>query len=146
MKFVQTYPAVAASVPDARAELAGFAADAGAGPDELEAIRLVTSEALTNIVRHAYPDRTGQVHVSAQMADGELCIQIADNGCGLGAGGGNGGLGLGLVLMRTLADGFAIRALPCGGTELRIRFDLAASHFSATPERARRATAGQAAP
>jgi anti-sigma regulatory factor (Ser/Thr protein kinase) len=50
----ESCPAVAASVPRARSALIGLAIAGQANPDMLDAIRLATSEALTNVVVHAY--------------------------------------------------------------------------------------------
>jgi hypothetical protein len=80
----QTYPAVADSVRVAARALARFAAQAGASSEQIEAVRLAASEALTNVVKRAYPDgRIGSLHVSAAVACGELCVEIADDGCGI---------------------------------------------------------------
>ncbi|HZL05895.1 MAG TPA: ATP-binding protein, partial [Coriobacteriia bacterium] len=61
----RTYPAVADSVHIARHALCAFAADCGAHPQQVEAVRLASSEALTNAVIHAYRDEPGQIQVSA---------------------------------------------------------------------------------
>ena len=48
--------------------------------EQLEAIRLSTSEALTNVVLHAYPAQMGHVHLTVRLAGGELWVLIADKG------------------------------------------------------------------
>ena len=53
--LVQSYPAVPDSVPLARQELVEFALAAGADEHQAEDIKLSVSEALTNVVLHAYP-------------------------------------------------------------------------------------------
>ena len=55
------YPAVAASIVQARGDLADFAAKSGADAEQLDRIRLSSSEALTNVVQYAYEDQGGQV-------------------------------------------------------------------------------------
>ena len=122
--MIRTYDAVPASVPEARHALAAFAAAAGATNDELDAIRLATSEALTNIVVHAYDGRPGHVHVSAALAEDELWVLIGDDGGGLHTGSPRGGLGVGLALIAELSDSFAIVNRSSGGTEVRMRFRL----------------------
>jgi anti-sigma regulatory factor (Ser/Thr protein kinase) len=121
----ESYPAVAESVPVARRAIAACAAEAGANPEELHAIELAVSEALTNVVLYAYPWRTGEIHVTARVAGNELWVLIADNGCGLHAGRDTDGLGLGLALISRLTDGFSVVGRSSGGTELQLRFALA---------------------
>jgi anti-sigma regulatory factor (Ser/Thr protein kinase) len=120
----EAYPAVGESVPLARRRLVGFAAAAGADLDQLDAIRLAASEALSNAVQHAYPDGPGKIDVAAWMVLGELWILIADDGCGLHADRERAGLGLGLALISQVSDGFVVMERSSGGTEVRMRFDL----------------------
>lgn len=120
----EAFLAVPESVPEARRAITDFAAAAGAPPEQLDAIRLSTSEALTNIVKHAYPSRTGHIHLTVRVAGGELWVLIADNGCGLHAGRDSDGLGLGLALISQMTDGFSIVERSCGGTELRLCYTL----------------------
>lgn len=119
-----TYPARAASVPTARDALARFAARAGASRAQIEAIRLAASEALTNVVLHAYPDGLGSVDISAAVARDELCLVIADDGCGIRPHAGRGGLGLGLVLIASLCDELQIVRRSSQGTALCLWFKL----------------------
>jgi anti-sigma regulatory factor (Ser/Thr protein kinase) len=121
----ESYPAVAESVPVARRAITAWAAEAGAGPDQLQAIELAVSEALTNVVLYAYSWRTGEIHVTARVAGDELWVLIADNGCGMHAGRDTDGLGLGLALISQMTDGFSVVGRSSGGTELRLRFALA---------------------
>lgn len=120
----EAYLAVPESVPEARRAISEFAAAAGASDEQLDAIRLSVSEALTNIVKHAYPSRTGHMHLTVRVAGGELWILIADNGCGMHAGRDSDGLGLGLALISQMTDGFSVVERSCGGTELRLRYAL----------------------
>lgn len=122
----ESYPAVAASVPAARRALTGFAAGAGASAEQLEAIRLAASEALSNVVVHAYRGGAGLIHVTAAAASGELWLLIGDDGCGLVPGSDTPGLGVGLALIAQASDGLAIVNRSSGGTEVRMRFDLGA--------------------
>ena len=125
----ETYPAVAAAVPVARRQIVGFAAASGADFDQIDSIRLAASEALSNAVQHAYPDRPGKMEVAAWLVQGELWILIADEGCGLHAGGRSEGLGLGLALISQVSDGFVVMERGSGGTEVRIRFDLGVGEY-----------------
>ncbi len=111
-------------VPEARRAITEFAVAAGATGDQLEAIRLTTSEALTNVVLHAYPAWIGHVHLTVKLAGGELWVLIADSGCGVHAGPDSNRLGLGLALISQMTDGFSIVERSSGGTELRLRYVL----------------------
>jgi anti-sigma regulatory factor (Ser/Thr protein kinase) len=128
----KTYPAVADSVPRARTDLTVLAVAAGAGEDAVESIRLAASEALTNAVRHAYPDGPGEVHVTAAMTGDELWLLVADDGCGLRSGSHNPGLGVGLALIACAADHFSVVKRANGGTEIQMRFEIGAG---GTPDR-----------
>ena len=125
--FSASYPAVPDSVGTARGVLTEFAREAGAGEDQLEAVRLAASEAITNAIIHAYERaEAGEVHVSASYIEGELWLLIADAGHGMRPRENSPGLGLGLALIAQLADDFQILSRGSGGTELRMRFNLAA--------------------
>lgn len=120
----EAFAAVPDSIPAARDAIADFAEAAGASPEQLDAIRLSASEALTNVVKHAYPSRIGHIHLTVRIAGGELWVLIADNGCGMHAGRESDGLGLGLALIAQTTDGFSVVERSCGGTELRLRYSL----------------------
>ena len=94
----------------------GFALDSSTLRLEIESIScqvsgdlavplaLFTVEALTNVFKHAYPDRTrnGIIRVSLRSTgDGELSLAIMDNGCGYNPDGS--GASVGARLMRTFA-------------------------------------------
>jgi anti-sigma regulatory factor (Ser/Thr protein kinase) len=119
-----TYPAVAGSLPVARRAVAELAGAAGATGDQIDAIRLATSEALTNVILHAYRDGQGPIHVTAAVAGGELWVLVADDGDGLRPRGDRSGLGLGLALIAQASDELTIVRRSHGGTELRMRFRL----------------------
>jgi anti-sigma regulatory factor (Ser/Thr protein kinase) len=98
---------------------------AGASSEQLDAVRLASSKALTNIVVHAYPaNRAGLIHVAATVASGEVWVVIADDGCGLRAGKDSPGLGHGLRLIADACDELTILQRAGGGTELRMLFTL----------------------
>jgi anti-sigma regulatory factor (Ser/Thr protein kinase) len=131
----RSYPALGSSVGEARAAITAYAQEMGARGEQLEAIRLAASEALSNAVRFAYPARDGHVHVNAWVAAGELWVLITDNGCGMHAGAESDGLGLGLALISKVCDGFSIVERSSGGTEVRLRFDLSSAVEASAPPR-----------
>lgn len=120
----ELYPAVPASVARARRTMAQFALEAGIRPDQLDRIRLAVSEAVTNAVRHAYPQTTGPVQITATAMDSELWILVADEGCGHQTPSANPGLGWGLSLIAQACDHFVLAERSHGGTEARMRFDV----------------------
>ncbi len=119
-----SYPAVPGSVPHARQSVVALAVGAGASADEIDAIRLATSEALTNAVVHAYDGPPGLIHVSATVEPGELSVTVADDGRGLTPRLDRRGMGLGLALIAEAATEVAIGKRPGGGTAVRMRFAL----------------------
>jgi serine/threonine-protein kinase RsbW len=123
-QLTRCYPAVPGTVPQARRALTEFAESAGATDEQIEAIRLATSEAVTNAVVHAYAGRPGEIHVSAAVAGDELWVLVADDGRGLHPREDSPGLGMGLALISDASDGFAIVNRSTGGTEIRMRFGL----------------------
>jgi serine/threonine-protein kinase RsbW len=118
------YPAIPGSVPVARRALVAVAEAAGADESQVEAVALAASEALTNVVRHAYPGQPGPIQVSAWTADDALVVVIADHGRGLQPHSEAPGLGVGLALIAKLSDEFEIVQPASGGTEVQMRFSL----------------------
>jgi serine/threonine-protein kinase RsbW len=147
---VRSYPAVPASVPQARTAVAEFAEAVGARGERLDAVRLAVSEALTNVVVHAYRGRSGMIHVSTALASDELWVLVGDDGSGLHAdarrpGLGVGGLGVGLALIAEVTDGFSVVERSSGGTEIRMRFAIDPAR-AFPPDYARRSRASAARP
>lgn len=118
----RSYPAVAESIRLVRVAAAAMAATHGFAEERLEAIRLAVSEAVTNAVRHAYPDGEGEIHLVAGIAGGELWVLIADDGCGFQTRSRIPGLGWGMPLIAHASDEFTIADRSHGGTELWMRF------------------------
>jgi serine/threonine-protein kinase RsbW/stage II sporulation protein AB (anti-sigma F factor) len=116
---------VADSVPLARRALVAVARSAGAADDQLEAVGLAVSEALTNAVIHAYPNSAGRIHVDAWTGQGEFVVEIADDGLGFQPHTDTPGLGMGLGLISQVTDDFKIRQPHSGGTAVRMHFWLA---------------------
>jgi serine/threonine-protein kinase RsbW len=125
--FSRAYPAVPRSVAAVRSAVGDFAAQAGAPQSTVDGIKLAVSEAATNVIVHAYPDRSepGLIHVEAARAGGELRISVADTGPGLRTGRESPGLGLGLAIIGSLAD--KVELLQGGdGLHVLMRFALPA--------------------
>lgn len=119
-----TASARAETVAFLRRAVVDFVVANGITESHVTDVRLAVSEAVTNVVVHAYRDRTepGTVSLSVTMDDEEIEILLRDEGSGMAARDDSPGLGLGLPLIRRLADGFDHREPPDGGTELWMRF------------------------
>ncbi|HET9125071.1 MAG TPA: ATP-binding protein [Solirubrobacteraceae bacterium] len=128
----ESYPAVAGSIPRARRAVAQYAARNGIGGELLDGIRLAVSEAVTNVVMHAYPDRSGAVHVTAAVAGAELWVLVADDGCGHRTPSRQPGLGWGLTVIAQHSRDYVITERALGGTEVRMRFPIPPSEARAT--------------
>jgi len=116
--------AVPEAVSDARRRIGAFAADNGAGPLLVVDIALAVTEALANVVMHAYPPgRAGLVRVVADVEEDDLEIVITDDGAGFRTGP-SPGLGAGLSIVAETAHEFAVREREPHGIELWMRFRL----------------------
>jgi anti-sigma regulatory factor (Ser/Thr protein kinase) len=121
---------VKTAVPAARRSIACFAAEAGLSDDRLDAARLAVSEAVTNVVKHAYRDGSGEVRITATATPDTLWVVIADDGCGHRTPAADPGLGFGLKLMVDACDEFRVTERPEGGTEVCLGFRIAAAELA----------------
>jgi serine/threonine-protein kinase RsbW/stage II sporulation protein AB (anti-sigma F factor) len=125
----RVWPAVAASVAEARSAVSAFAEAAGATSDALAAVSLAVSEAVTNAVLHAYLDRDepGPVEVRARCEAAQVVVEVADEGRGMLPRTDSPGLGLGLPLIAQMTQSLEVHDRVGGGTEIRMAFALAAT-------------------
>jgi len=85
-------------------------------------VRLAVTEACTNVVRHAYPDRSGTLDVVVRPEEERLEVVVADSGKGMGPSPDRRGPGLGLPLIAALADSFDIDESVSSGSRLVMSF------------------------
>jgi serine/threonine-protein kinase RsbW len=91
----------------------------------LSDIKLAVTEACTNVVVHAYPDREdGPLGVQAILDESILTIVVTDEGRGVLPRADSPGLGLGLPLIATLAESLELGTGDNQETEVRMTFDL----------------------
>lgn len=122
-RLAETYPAVPESVAEARDAVVDLATKAGADEQSLDAIRLATSEAVTNAVLYAYHDgHPGPIHLSAAVSGDAVAVTVADEGGGVRPRLDRRGIGLGLAIIAQAANQLAISKRPGGGTELQMSF------------------------
>jgi anti-sigma regulatory factor (Ser/Thr protein kinase) len=108
-------------VGDVRAAVVDFAQ--GLGFEDTGQIALAVSEALTNVVIHAYRDReVGDVRIVACDEPDRLVVVVRDYGAGMLPRADSPGLGLGLPLISSMTDALQIEAADGTGTLLRMHF------------------------
>lgn len=121
--LVETYPPAVESIARARRALARLAAARGAAVEQIDAIRLAVSEAMTKAVR---ADGDGRIQLRAAVVDDGLAVSIDADRFELASLTPETelGPGVGLALIADAADELAIAKRASGGTEVRMRFGL----------------------
>ncbi len=91
----------------------------------LSDVRLAVTEACSNVVVHAYADRTpGPLEVLAALSDGTLTVLVRDEGPGIAPHPDSPGLGLGLPLIASLAESVQLGRDEQERTEVCMTFSL----------------------
>lgn len=124
-------PARAANVALARATVAAFAAGLPFTVDELEDLKMAVSEAVSNVVLHAYPGGAeGDVNLRATIAGDRLEVVVEDQGAGISDVAQArepafttvpDRMGLGFVLMENFVDSVEVQSEPGRGTKVTLR-------------------------
>jgi serine/threonine-protein kinase RsbW len=111
---------------EGRQAIREFAAPAQPTARALGAIEVCVSEAVTNVVMHAYRDMAspGSIDMEAELDGDSLTVRVRDQGHGLEPRLDSPGLGLGLPLISQFSTGSEIVSPEQGGTEVVMRFDL----------------------
>ena len=116
----------------ARAAAAAFAAQLDPTMDELGDIKTAVSEAVTNCIVHAYPDRLGKVVLRLRLyPDNVVEITVRDAGVGiedverartpLFTTGNEERSGMGFTIMESFMDSLKVRSAPGKGTTVTMR-------------------------
>ena len=116
----------------ARAAVAAFAAQLDPTVEELNDIKTLTSEAVTNCIVHAYPNLCGRIYITCRIyAGGLLEISVKDRGIGIEdiakakepmfTTGGQERAGMGITIMESFAENFRLTSRPGKGTCVRMR-------------------------
>lgn len=116
----------------ARACAACFAAQLDPTLDEVADIKTAVSEAVTNAIVHAYPDRLGKISLRLRLyEEGWLELQVKDSGVGipdvdkarapLYTTGGEERSGMGFTIMESFMDSLKVRSRPGKGTAVTMR-------------------------
>ena len=129
---VVTFLSRSANESFARAAAACFAAQLDPTLEEVNDIKTAVSEAATNCIVHAYPDRLGMVTMRLRILEGHtLEIQIRDRGVGIPdveqarkpmfTTGGEERSGMGFTIMESFMDAVKVRSAPGKGTAVTLR-------------------------
>ena len=107
-----------------RGVLAGVAELIGLDPELLDDLKTAVSEACNNVVMHAYDGETGPLGVRMYIDPEAIEVVVEDRGSGLPplAPADETIRGVGLSVIRALAARAEFRAIPEGGTEVRMSF------------------------
>ena len=109
------------SVSQARRSAAEFAERAGAKRDDVE---LAVSEAVTNCIVHAFPERAdGKITLRAEVRGSRLAITVSDDGTGMRPNLTSRGLGIGIPLIGRLCDEYRLEDGPGGGAVVTMLFE-----------------------
>jgi stage II sporulation protein AB (anti-sigma F factor) len=113
--------AEAGAIPEIRHAVRNFAT--AHEVDDVDAVALAVTEAVTNAVIHAYRcEEPGEVRVVACAEPSRLVVVVRDYGCGMGPRHDSPGLGIGLSTIGHLAGHFTVEAPDGEGTRLRMHF------------------------
>lgn len=116
----------------ARTAAACFAAQLDPTLDEVNDVKTAVSEAVTNCIVHAYPDRLGQITMRLRLfEDNSLEIVVKDTGVGipdvekarkpLFTTGGEDRSGMGFTIMESFMDGVKVKSVLGKGTTVTLR-------------------------
>lgn len=136
MKFgnymILEFPSKSSNEGFARSAVACFAAQLDPTLEELGDIRTAVSEAVTNCIVHAYPDKLGIITLRCRiLKDNVLDIVIKDKGVGIPdvgqarrpafTTGGNERSGMGFTIMESFMTDLDITSAPGKGTSVHMR-------------------------
>lgn len=82
-KMTLTFKALSVNESFARATVAAFVTSLNPTLDEITDIKTAISEAVTNCVVHAYPEKPGNVTVTVKLSDDQVYITVSDTGVGI---------------------------------------------------------------
>ena len=136
MKFenymILEFPSKSTNEAFARSAVACFAAQMDPTLEELGDIRTAVSEAVTNCIVHAYPDKLGNITLRCRiLKDNVLDIVVKDKGVGIAdveqakrpsfTTGGSERSGMGFTIMESFMNNLEVSSAPGKGTTVHMR-------------------------
>ena len=126
------FPSRSSNESFARSAVACFAAQLDPTLDELGDIKTAVSEAVTNCIVHAYPDKLGPIVLKTKILSGNvLDIIVKDKGCGIAdveqackpmfTTGGEERSGMGITIMESFMTEFRLTSAPGKGTTVHMK-------------------------
>ncbi len=113
-----------------RVAVATFAANIGFTLSEIEEIKVAVSEAVSNVVVHAYPATEGLIELGCREIEAGIAITVRDEGVGIqdvalarqaSYSTDPERMGLGFVFMESFSDDFFVESAPGKGTRIEMR-------------------------
>ena len=136
MKYINTaritIPCRSVNEGFARAIASAFAAQLDPTMEELNDIKTAVSEAVTNCIVHAYPDKLGKIQLRARLfPDNAVEVTVRDWGEGIAdveaartplfTTGGEERSGMGFTIMESFMDSLKVKSAPGKGTTVTMR-------------------------
>ena len=114
-----------------RSVVGAFATQLNPTLEEVADIKTAVSEAVTNAIIHAYPDRIGEIVISASLSGQTLEVSISDKGVGISdieqarqpffsTAGDESRSGMGFTVMETFMDVVTVISAPGEGTTVKM--------------------------
>lgn len=115
----------------ARMAVAVFISQLDPTLEELNDIKTIVSEAVTNAIVHGYRDKCGQIHIAVKLYDDHAAeIRVRDTGCGIEdvararepmfTTGDSERSGMGFTIMESFSDKLRVRSAPGKGTTVTL--------------------------
>ncbi|MDI7247306.1 MAG: anti-sigma F factor [Bacillota bacterium] len=125
------FPAIAQNVEFARVAVACFASQIDSFTmEEIDDIKLIVSEAVSNVVLHGYDNPGGLVRVHGSIEDGILTITVEDTGRGIpdveqarqpAFTTSPDRMGMGFTIMEALSDQLDVTSRPGAGVRVTMK-------------------------
>lgn len=113
----------AAAVPGLRSVVVAFCSLLDLDEDRVADVGLCVSEAVSNVVLHAYAAAAGPLRLTADFEQDALEVVVRDLGTGIRPAAPSPGLGLGLGIIARLCSRFEVEQPADGGTSVWMRFE-----------------------
>ena len=131
-EVVMTFLSRSANEGFARTAAACFVAQLDPTLDEVNDVKTAVSEAVTNAIVHAYPDRIGKIVMKLRQKEGQVLeIVVRDWGVGISdvdqartplfTTGSEERAGMGFTIMESFMDAVKVRSTPGKGTVVTLR-------------------------